>query len=525
MRHICIITLLLALFSWSVNAQTLTNSERRMANSQILTVIEDYERFSSLYDDEAEYYFETLFANDSKVTVFCDMLGMPSYLKDVSLKEYIQMMRTQSQNTNVTIKDVVKGDMKYNAGMWEVPVYFRKSISYIDQGGYVFSVEDYYHTDFNIMMNLCYNPDTGRCLINSIKGKIVSEKVFPVDRFAIIEKPVDVGSKDARYLSGLTIDGEPLQYNQYGCAIVQSGDAQVEDPDVEVFVKKNYEGYNYDVLSFGFKPRNTRLRARYGLAPLAYSIKSSHKSVSGKSFAQEFALDWGQAFFVNERSKMSFNIGAGLSWSSVKLSYNPELPISSTFSYVEKDDNAFHKKQEINYTFLSASESMKYVDAFVPVYFEFEHLINKSLIFNWNLGVKTYLSLSADVDEVYTVNAYINGDTENVVSLYTDPKTNSPYFIDPGSYAKNSFDLSAFANMGVDVDVYKKRLYAMVRLGYEFGLLQSYKSDNQYDYLQNNRMIVYDPMGDKHIAVNSMISGLNFRRSSLWISFGVKFKM
>jgi hypothetical protein len=30
---------------------------------------------------------------------------------------------------------------------------------------------------------------------------------------------------------------------------------------------------------------------------------------------------------------------------------------------------------------------------------------------------------------------------------------------------------------------------------------------------------------EKHVAMNSLISGLDFRRSSLWISFGVKFKM
>ena len=195
-----------------------------------------------------------------------------------------------------------------------------------------------------------------------------------------------------------------------------------------------------------------------------------------------------------------------------------------TFKYVMKNDKGFHEVKKIDYTILGASESMKYVDAFVPVYFEFEHIMNKFMTFSWNVGVKPYLALGAKVNDAYTVNAYMNGDAENVVQLYTASGSDSPYFIDAGSYAKNTFDLSAMANMGLDVDVYKKRLYAMVRVGYEFGLLQSYKSDSPYNYMQN-RMLVYDPVRDSHIAVNSMISGLNFRRSSLWISFGVKFKM
>ena len=64
MRQIFLV-LSLTLLSLAVQAQTLTNSERRQINSRVLVAIEEYERFSSLYDDEAEYYFETLFANDA----------------------------------------------------------------------------------------------------------------------------------------------------------------------------------------------------------------------------------------------------------------------------------------------------------------------------------------------------------------------------------------------------------------------------------------------------------------------------
>ncbi len=530
MRQIFLV-LSLTLLSLAVQAQTLTNSERRQINSRVLVAIEEYERFSSLYDDEAEYYFETLFANDAGTTVFCDMLGMPSYLKDISVSEYIKLLRSQSLNTTVTIKDVVKGDMTYENGEWLIPVRFRKSISYIDQGGYVFSVNEYYKTDFNMVMNLCYNPSADRCFVRSIKGNIVSDKSFPEGRFAIVEQQNEIDYRTSRYLSTLKIDGKPLEYNQFGQAIIAKGEAKVNDPDVAVSTDIKYEGFNYDVLTFRFTPRNQRLRFRYGFAPFAYMVNHSNAFVSSKSSANELSLDWGYSFPLNDKSKLSFNLGAGLSFSSLKLTYEPTSDQTYQCWYTTPDRRTgqFVSKY-VDYKIFGATESMKYVDAFVPVYVEMEHVLSRFMTFSWNVGFKAYLAMGAQVDSPYSVNAeYLkSGDSKfNKVTLL-EYEFNKPYFIEAHSYAKNNFDVSAMANLGVDIDVYKKRLYAMFRLGYEFGFLKEYDLSGAGGYKNTNQVIyLYDEefKREKHVAMNSLISGLDFRRSSLWISFGVKFKM
>ena len=172
---------------------------------------------------------------------------------------------------------------------------------------------------------------------------------------------------------------------------------------------------------------------------------------------------------------------------------------------------------------------MKYVDAFVPVYVEMEHVLSRFMTFSWNVGFKAYLAMGAQVDSPYSVTAeFKSGDSEyNKVTLL-EYKFNKPYFIEAHSYAKNNFDVSAMANLGVDIDVYKKRLYAMFRLGYEFGFLKEYDLSGAGGYKNTNQVIyLYDEefKREKHVAMNSLISGLDFRRSSLWISFGVKFKM
>ena len=61
-------------------AQTLTNKERRAINSKLLTLIEDYERYASLYDDDAEYYFYEIF--DDNAEVVSDMIGSSKHFSN-----------------------------------------------------------------------------------------------------------------------------------------------------------------------------------------------------------------------------------------------------------------------------------------------------------------------------------------------------------------------------------------------------------------------------------------------------------
>jgi len=524
MRHLFLSTsVFLLLISLSAEAQTLTNRERRQINSCILTAVEEYERFSSLYDDEAEYYFETLFESDESSTVFCDMMGMPSYLENIPVSEYIRLMRGQSQNTSVTIKDVRKGEMTFDNGSWYVPVSFRKSISYIDQGGYVFSVNEYYDTDFDMTMNLRYDPDAGRCYIRSISGSLSASDEFPKGRFLIVDKSTDHDARGSRFLESLTVNGRPLEYNEFGQAIIAQGEAAVDDPDVEVHTETQYEGYNYDVVSFRFTPRNTRMRLRYGFAPFAYSVKGLGADMSDKSNAMEIGADIGFAFRVGRASKMSFNFGAGISMSNLSLMYAPASPRTYTYKYLKPQENGLYDAGNVKYSIAGASEGVRYVDAFVPVYFELEHNVHPYVVVSWNFGVKGYYCLSAVAATPYTLNATasVDGKSATPVTLASFAGRGTS-FIEANTYAKNDFDVAAMANLGLDVNVHKKRLYVMARVGYEYGLTAYQSGTNGY---MKSFPVVYDPSGGQHVAVNSLISGISFNRSSLWISAGIKLKM
>lgn len=497
-------------------------------NSRILETLEDYERYSSLYDDEAEYYFTTMFENPESAVIFCDLMGMPSFKDEISLQDYVDLVKQQSQNTVVIIKDVVKGEYTFKDGKWYVPVTFRKSISYIDKGGYVFSAEEYFGADYQIHMQLCYNPQADRCMVCSIKGELDSQKVFPKERFKIVDKAGELDKKSAKYMESLTVDGQPLGYNQFGQAIVSQGEFVTYDPDVDIIIDNGYQGFNYDVVSFRFAPRNTRIQLRYGLAPVsAYRIKRDEGNISDniydKSSAMEVGADLGFAFQVGAKSKMSFNFGAGISWSELNLNYALANPYTYSYTYVSGVSNGMLTTGRVGYSIASATESVKYMDLMVPIYFELEHNINKWLMISWNFGVKGYLPLQTNLATPYTLVGTTSVDGQESTELVLASKDKRLLFIAPNTYDKNTFDLSAMANLGADFSLYKRMIYATLRVGYEYGILSSYDSDlRPYD---TSKPVVYDADKGNHVAVNSLISGMSFSRNALWISFGFKFKL
>jgi hypothetical protein len=178
----------------------------------------------------------------------------------------------------------------------------------------------------------------------------------------------------------------------------------------------------------------------------------------------------------------------------------------------------------VAYQINGASEAVKYTDFVVPVYFEVEHNVNKWLMISWDFGVKGYYALGSQVVTPYSLvaNASVNGGAQNNVML-ASAADGRPVFVVPNSYAKNTIDLSATANLGADFNLYKRNIYAMLRVGYEYGILNSYQSDQRaFDQLTP---VVYDADAGKHVAVNSLFSGQSFKRNALWISFGFKFKL
>lgn len=505
-----------------LRSQTITNSERRYINSKVLDLIEDFESYASMYDEDAVYYMGTLFESENS-PVLCDMIGSPQYQTRIPVSEYMSLLTSQSLNTSIVIRDVKKGTMSYSDGKWRIPVTFNKDLAYIDKGGYLFSVSSYYLKEFTMTMNVIYDTDRDVCFIESIDGKLSSEKTFPKGRFLIIDDTDNYDTDWQKHFSTLTVGGEPLEFNESGYAILPNAEPQVKDLDVIVVTDTVGTGFNYDVVKYDFIPLNTRLKLRYGMAPFgAYDVtfKESDSEIGNKSQAMEFGVDLGFTFSVGSASKMGFYFGAALSMSTLELAL--AQPLSYDYKYtavngnLPSDNTPLYKTETRKYTVSDASEAVRYTDLMVPVYFEIEHRLGKHAMFSWNLGAKAYYALGAENTVPYTVK--VNDSVLN----------NQNKFVEPNKYSKDlDFDLSLMANIGLDINLLKRRLYLSLKGGYEYGILQTYSSDTNPYFSSSSQSNVYPVVfdGSKDVAVHSLISGVSFRRSAIWLSAGLKFKL
>lgn len=537
MKRLYIILYVVILFlSLPVGAQSLSNAERRHINSKVLSHLEEYERLSSLYDEESVEFYKALFVSED-VSVLCDMIGAGSYLNVVSVAEYARTMTEYASIITVVIKDVSKGNIRYDGGVWHVPVRFRKSVSYIDNGGYAFSTEEYHGNDFDMTMMLQYDPEEDMCLIESIQGELHTEREFPKGRFLIVNEDNEYSERDMRHFSTLKVDGIEVKYNEFGQAVLPSGDPYVEDFDVEVGIDTVYQGFNYDVVSFRFNPRKGRLKLRYAYAPLyAYNVVAQ-KNVKSSSAAMELGLDFGKTVSCGKSSKMGFYAGIGVSASRLEL-WN-ENKISYRYTQYKYDSSSkLFRPYDVKYDIAAKAtrETVDYIDLMVPLYFELEHRLGKHIMLSWDLGFKAYAYLDKLADGHYEV-VY----SSNIEGTTNKGNMQNPALIEAVPYAKTglvkvkdfaTIDVTAFADIGLDINCYKRKTYFMLRAGYEYGFMgllvngkDSY-SVSGTPYFESGKYypIVYDTRSGKDVAVHSLLSGATLRRQALWFSTGFKFK-
>jgi hypothetical protein len=155
---------------------------------------------------------------------------------------------------------------------------------------------------------------------------------------------------------------------------------------------------------------------------------------------------------------------------------------------------------------------------------------------SWDLGFKAYAYMDKLANGNYEI-AY----SSNIDGTMTKCNMQNPGVIEAVPYAKTglvkikdfaTLDVSAFADIGLDINMYRRKTYFMLRAGYEYGfmgLLMDGKdaySVSGTPYFEDGKYypIVYDTRSKKDVAVHSLLSGVTLRRQALWFSTGFKFK-
>lgn len=494
----------------TVDAQTLSNRQKRQMNIDLLDLLDRYDDYSTFSESYMQYGFVSLFKAEN-TPVFCDYIASPDYGKNIPASRYAEYSAKQLNTLYPpTAKNVHKGEYYFVDGRWHINLMLERSVSYIDQLGVFFN------GDYELVLDCEYDQSEEMFKIASVKGKNVSKYLYPSGRFNIV-------NRTSPFDTAVEIFGKGLSFNEFNQAITPDGTFVFNDDDMVMTQKELGRTERYSLLEFKYSPKKSRLRVNFGIAPLsAYNVSSMIDFSTVKSSASELTVDYGYMWKVAKSTKLGLNIGLGVSMSKLFLEKNnTQYSINLSEASVNPDKFLEYTR---TYNLKNVSEGLSFQDIVVPFYLSFEQKLAKRIGLTVDAGAKLYLNAKTTVTP-YSVEGTV---TNSYLGQSSPQKTESlslgDGFLIPSSYKRNVYDLSVFARAGFDIQLYKM-LFMTMKVGYEMGMLDSYKSQmTQWFSPGTGDYPVYYSAG-KDVKIKSFIDCISYKRNALVFEFGVKVKL
>lgn len=504
------------LLSAPVEAQIMTHQLERHINSLTLSLIEDYEHELLLLETTGrDASFLDLFKSPA-APVYCDFMNSEDYGKVIPASKYAAFAITEVHSPGVVLKNVVKDKIRYRDGSWKTRVRMNKSQEFMDSAdttAVLFSSSEFYDgVDYDLVMTVSYIESEDRCVIESIEGGIQSDRQFPVGFYQVI-------GKNETSTEQLYSDGRPIRYNSFGQAFT-TGKVVPRNDDIALRKHTVAENDRYEFVWYEFIPRYFRARARFGFTlGSAYYINTSNPSLKTDSKASELGIDLGVVMAHTGPLSWSINSGIAYSMSSIDMEWD-----NAEYSYEAAD--ASKAGYTRSYHVSSATEGIRYSDLAVPLYFSLEAGVTRYFRLTLDAGVKGYYNWKTTVVP-YHVRGTVTGRSrfDNFDLIDTD----FTRFLDPGSYARRTWDLSAVGSAGLDLKIYGI-LYVYGKASYEYGIFQTFpkSKDTILKEWMNTQAgeypLVYNPNMGEEVATRSFIQGISFSRRALWLNFGLMVK-
>lgn len=513
-----------------------TSSLRRTMNLRVLELVERYERAlrtSKRYPFSQRTFFGLY--TDPNSLVYSDFIDYKPGQK-ISAQEYAERIASL-QYPICSVANLTKGEYEFRDGKWYVTIMMDKQLSYFAinqsrladpaQSIVYFSSEDYYKQPYKVLLNCCYDPETGRATIASIDGGMASQVPLIRDRFVVVQRN---SAKDNKIrVEG--VPGDSLQFNSSQQAFVACNAIKPWNDNVQIKADTIAVTTTFDHVKLHYKTTPFRAKVRF-MTTLgsAFKVESPMNINSKKSAAYEFGVDFGYTFAVGKRTIMGVYTGLGMSLSSLKLG------ISSPISYSYKMTDSKGERYTRTYTLNSISEGVKYNDMVIPLYLQFDHKVHKKLYLNWSLGAKFYANGKVTVLP-YTISGNVTVEYDGsgkIVDNQEDGAIGSisgeyDKFLQPGSYTRSAVDVSLLAGAGLSYNIYTGKtgsLLAFVKFGFEFGVGTTHEA-MPGDYFSSHYGVypmVYSHKLNANVATRSLMTSVSTRRQAGWVELGLTYK-
>lgn len=397
-----LLSLTLVSFGYANAQKPITPLERRIIE-KALDNFEMYKSCITVADDETRSYFLELF-KDKTVPVYNDLLGISSK-SDINISDYLKEQKENVVSPIIRIRNVNRDKIWEEDGKWKVQLSFDKSLSFQNSCGIYFNTEDFYGKMFRESMILSYDDVNQTCCIESITGKIDSDRNLPDDYCILDSTNVKDNRVIYRHRDGKS---ERVNFNSFGQMLLTSGyeKNQFYYPDNDVMLKTHYKPECH-LMTLSYTTHQWRLKAYYDIG-LGNSLTLGDNSfyTESTSKSSSFGIDAGYVFPSEHKIKIGVFMGLGLSNYSLDLSKQLE---SYEFN-VDKDIDGDSYNR--TYKTVSLAQTTKIKEFSIPIYADFDWRFSKWVSFYVDLGLKLNLNISTNVAE-------FDGSVKEVYGIYS----------------------------------------------------------------------------------------------------------
>jgi len=528
-KNIYIILFLLIGLPSMLISQNLSNAQRRYMMMDLLELVENYEKYSSLKDTEVSSLYLDLFENDNLI-IYNDLLGL-SNAENLSVNEYVNLLKNKGSRIwikNITIREVYKSTDK-----WMARISFNKENLYTGECENVtFSSFEYYKTDHQIELVAAWDSKNRTCKIASLTGYINSDAEKLPENYMVFKKnhPND---------SLLLCNGKNIRFDSRDQAFF-ARDVKFSYPtdlDMKLFLIDDTLGCN--IVTMDYRPTRWRLRPHVDiLLGEAFNIETvNDEAIQTASSSLGWGVDLGYVYPTEKKVRWGLFFGVGFQKSEFSLNI-PNMGYSySAGSHADVDGDRYTRYYSLSNTRYRTELN----EIYIPFYWDMDWRFNNYISMYADFGLKAYASFAKEkvyFETNYTTygvypqygNLLIDAGTlgvENSINGFVDnahvvhENVNNDILSD--------YTLDGFVGLGIRGRMYKD-WYLDLGLYYQTNLYENYNCKGDVAVLQNSSTLTTRkvPMsylthqGERIENITGYISSM--RRSALNLNLGIMWK-
>ena len=390
-----LLALMLPALAVTASAVQPNNSQKRRANLNALRLIEEYESYSALNNEEAEENLRYIFHNDSAM-IYNDLPGL-SADELLTVDRYINLLKG-ARGTLVTVSNIMPESIEDGGSVWLLTVKFDKAVEYNTPCHAIISSSDYYGgKNYNMTAVVEVDKDTYESHLRSLTGKIDSDRERLAPGFAVAVKN---DSRDTE----VTNNGTPIKFNQFDQAFIsQPYLLEFADDDVNMKVIEEIDG-DCRTLSFEYHPTRWRVRPYADISMGGLFKVDAPDGINSSSSGMSLGVDLGYVIPSRGKVKVGIFTGFGMSTGKVDLDAASINYFYEAGPAADMDADSYIRHYELS----DVKQSIKMSHFTIPLYADIELRASRRFSVYAQAGIKAYFNAGSKIDK-YTGSVYSYG--------------------------------------------------------------------------------------------------------------------